>query len=167
MPFYNIDYFHRVLGILLCNTVNEIFPGLVGRLSVSASLDSKYILETQTSPKNGQNDGLRPSLLSCLTKFSRPKDLDCTGRDKGCCLLVKLSQQRKKVMRRKSGSSDYVSKQGIIVVYYRRLIRYQSRAFIKFEYFYFRRARKNFEARSILKSTVNFGMKIKTLISHE
>ena len=113
---------NRVLGILLCNTVNEIFPGLVGRLSVSASLDSKYILETQTSPKIGQNDGLRPTLLSCLTKLSRPKDLDCKGRDKGCCLLVKLSQQRKKVMRRKNGSSGYVSKQGIIVVYYRLLI---------------------------------------------
>ena len=122
MSFYNIDCFHRVLGILLCNTVNEIFPGLVGRLSVSASLDSKYILETQTSPKIGQNDGLRPSLLSCLTKLSRPKDLDCKGRDKGCCLLVKLSQQRKKVMRRKNGSSGYVSKQGIIVVFYRLLI---------------------------------------------
>ena len=113
---------YRVLGILLCNTMNEIFPGLVGHLFVSASLDSKYILKEQTSPDIGNKNGLRPTLLSCLTKLSKPKDLDCKGRDKGCCLLVKLSQQRKKVMRRKNSSSSYVSKQGIIVVYYHLLI---------------------------------------------
>ena len=111
------------MGILLCNTMNEILPGLVGHLFVSASPDSKYILKKQTSPDIGSKNGLRPSLLSCLTKLSNPKDLDCKGRDKGCCLLVKLSQQRKKVMRRKNGSSGYVSKQGIIVVYYRLLIK--------------------------------------------
>ena len=124
-----IDFFtilmisYRVLGILLCNTMNEIFPGLVGHLFVSASLDSKYILKEQTSPDIGNNNGLRPTLLSCLTKLSKPKDLDCKGRDKGCCLLVKLSQQRKKVMRRKNSSSSYVSKQGIIVVYYHLLVK--------------------------------------------
>ena len=44
--------------------------------------------------------GLRSNLQSCLTKLSNPKGMDCKGHDKGCCLLIKLSVQRKSAMKK-------------------------------------------------------------------
>ena len=53
--------------------------------------------------------GLRSNLQSCLTKLSNPKGMDCKGRDKGCCLLIKLSVQRKSAMKKLNRAENMVS----------------------------------------------------------
>ena len=40
---------------------------------------------------------------------SHPKGMDCKGRDKGCCLLIKLSVQRKSAMKKLNRAENKVS----------------------------------------------------------
>ena len=53
--------------------------------------------------------GLRSNLQSCLTKLSNPNGMDCKGKDKGCCLLIKLSVQRKSAMKKVNREENKVN----------------------------------------------------------
>ena len=68
---------------------------LVPNLAISSS-NYKPTSESYIRDKYG----LRSNLQSCLTKLSNPKRMDCKGHDKGCCLLIKLSVQRKSAMKK-------------------------------------------------------------------
>jgi len=91
-------------NLLYCISIlvatDTIFPGLICNLPVSASIDFKSIIQKHTSKAISEKYGLRSNLLSCLTKLSKPDKVDCQGRDRGCCLLMKLSQQRKKATKK-------------------------------------------------------------------
>ena len=82
--------------VLACSIT---FPVLIPATSISGSLGLNSNINKPTSEPIRDKYGLRSNLLSCLTKLSSQNGMDCEGRDKGCCLLVKLSQQRKNAIK--------------------------------------------------------------------
>ena len=103
-----VSSFKRFCSISILVAIDTLFLGLISSVvPVSATIDSKSIIQKPTSEAISDKYGLRSNLLSCLTKLSKPTEVDCQGRDRGCCLLIKLSQQRKKASKK---LKKYVSK---------------------------------------------------------
>ena len=81
-------YFLSLCAVSIWVVIETIFPA-------SASIEIKSIIKSPAPEAISDKYGIRLKLLSCLTKLSEPNDMDCQGRDKKCCLLIKLAQQRK------------------------------------------------------------------------
>ena len=75
------------------------FPVLIPAATISGSLGLNSNNDKPSSESTRDKFGLRSNLMSCLTKMSSQKGIDCERRDKSCCLLIKLSQQRKNAIK--------------------------------------------------------------------
>ena len=95
-----IESFRSKLRIGSALFLSMIFPDSIAAITYSSlGLNSNKYAPTSESYIRDKY-GLRSNLQSCLTKLSNPKGMDCKGRDKGCCLLIKLSVQRKSAMKK-------------------------------------------------------------------
>ena len=107
--FSSIESFYSILRIGTALLLSITFPDSIAAITYpSLGLNSNNYAPSSESYIRDKY-GLRSNLQSCLTKLSNPKGMDCKGRDKGCCLLIKLSVQRKSAMKTLNRAENKVS----------------------------------------------------------
>ena len=107
-PYFILIFIFRMCALLVCSMT---FPVLIPATTISGSLGLNSDNDKPTSESIRDKFGLRSNLLSCLTKMSSQNGIDCEKRDKGCCLLIKLSQQRKNAIKQVKEKEYYINNQ--------------------------------------------------------